>query len=153
MNRPHMTRRGILGTTTLVFGVLTSAGHGGGEVFESLNVDLLSQIPLNGFASNPSTASDCWGYVSPSGREYALVALRNALAVVEVTDPVLIPGPAPTGKAPDFFGEPHISNCIRDRDLVENCWAFLKRRASETGGASLLGPIGASTRPRQPWRI
>ncbi len=88
MNRPHMSRRGILATSTLAFGVLTSTGLGGGEIFESLNVDLLSHIPLSGFASNPSTASDCWGYVSPSGREYALVCLRNALAVVEITDPV-----------------------------------------------------------------
>ena len=60
MNHPHMTRRGISITTTLAFGVLTSAGLCGGEVFESLNVDLRSQIPLNGFASNPSNASDCW---------------------------------------------------------------------------------------------
>ena len=88
MNQPHITRRGIFATTTLVCGVLTSAGLCGGEVFESLNVDLLSQIPLNGFASNPSSANDCWGYVSPSGREYALMGLRNAMAVVEITDPV-----------------------------------------------------------------
>ena len=88
MKRPHIARREIYVTATLAFCGLTSAGLCGGEVFESLNVDLLSQVPLNGFASNPATASDCWGYVSPSGREYALIALRNAMAVVEITDPV-----------------------------------------------------------------
>jgi choice-of-anchor B domain-containing protein len=34
-----------------------------------------------------SRLSDCWGYTSPSGREYALVCLQNGTAFVEVTDP------------------------------------------------------------------
>ncbi len=53
----------------------------------SQNVTVLAHIPLDGFASNPSGANDCWGYTSPSGREYALMGLRNALAVVEITAP------------------------------------------------------------------
>ena len=68
-------------------GLLTSAAAAGG--FPAQNVELFSQIPLGDFGSNPSSMSDCWGYTSPSGREYALVALRNALAVVEVTDPAV----------------------------------------------------------------
>ncbi len=55
--------------------------------FPSENVELLSHIPLSGFPSNPSTGNDCWGYVSPSGREYALMGVRNAMVVVEITDP------------------------------------------------------------------
>ena len=31
--------------------------------------------------------NDCWGYTSPSGREYALMGVYNALIVVEVTNP------------------------------------------------------------------
>ncbi len=57
------------------------------EGFPSLNATLLDHIPLGGFPSNPSSGSDCWGYVSPSGREYALMGLREAVAVVEITDP------------------------------------------------------------------
>jgi choice-of-anchor B domain-containing protein len=34
-----------------------------------------------------SGGADLWGYVSPSGREYALVCLTTRLVVVEVTDP------------------------------------------------------------------
>ncbi len=34
-----------------------------------------------------ATGNDCWGYTSPSGREYALMGTSNALTVVEVTDP------------------------------------------------------------------
>ncbi|MEM1423485.1 MAG: choice-of-anchor B family protein, partial [Planctomycetota bacterium] len=55
--------------------------------FASSNVTLLSHLDLPEFSTNPVTGNDCWGYVSPSGREYALVGLRAALAVVEITDP------------------------------------------------------------------
>ncbi len=69
----------------LTCALLTSAAVAGEFTFQ--NVELLSQVPLGDFSFNPSSASDCWGYTSPSGREYALVALRNALAVVEITTP------------------------------------------------------------------
>ena len=48
-------------------------------------VSVLSQIPLSTFGS--SSGNDCWGYVSPSGREYAIVGLNNKVAFVEVTNP------------------------------------------------------------------
>ena len=35
-----------------------------------------------------SALSDCWGYTSPSGREYAIACTFNGTAWVEVTDPV-----------------------------------------------------------------
>ena len=34
-----------------------------------------------------SSANDCWGYVSPSGREYALTCTFNGTVFVEITDP------------------------------------------------------------------
>lgn len=49
------------------------------------NVQLASHVSLATFGS--SEGNDCWGYVSPSGREYGLVGLNNLMAVVEVTDP------------------------------------------------------------------
>ena len=55
--------------------------------FESNGFELLSWLPLTEFTLNPSTGSDCWGYVSPSGREYALFTHSEGLAVVEVTNP------------------------------------------------------------------
>ena len=54
----------------------------------SSGVSLLSRIALEDFPSNPAEGNDCWGYVSPSGREYALMGVRNAMVVVEITDPV-----------------------------------------------------------------
>lgn len=56
--------------------------------FDAQNVTLLKFMPLSSFPSNPDSGNDCWGYVSPSGREYALMGLSGALAVVEITDPI-----------------------------------------------------------------
>jgi len=58
-----------------------------GEEYASSGVEFLSLLPLSEFGGPPRDASDDWGYASPSGREYALIGLRNSAAVVEVTDP------------------------------------------------------------------
>jgi len=56
--------------------------------FTSSNVTMLSHLPLSSFPGNPTEANDVWSYVSPSGREYALIGLECSVGVVEVTDPV-----------------------------------------------------------------
>ena len=67
--------------------------------FDAMGVTCLSQIPLNNFSAGSSYGNDCWGYVSPSGREYAIMGLYNGYGFVEITDPVnpvivkLITGP------------------------------------------------------------
>jgi choice-of-anchor B domain-containing protein len=38
-------------------------------------------------AGSPSSGADCWGYTSPSGREYALMTHHLGTTVVEVTNP------------------------------------------------------------------
>ena len=48
-------------------------------------VSLYSNISLATFGSG--NGNDCWGYVSPSGREYAIAGLSNKLAFVEITNP------------------------------------------------------------------
>lgn len=48
-------------------------------------VRLASRISLTTFGAN--RGNGCWGYVSPSGREYALMGLSNKVAFVEITDP------------------------------------------------------------------
>ncbi len=55
--------------------------------FESSGVNLESNFPVGAFAGNSDIANDIWGYVSPSGREYALVGLECGTGIVEVTDP------------------------------------------------------------------
>jgi choice-of-anchor B domain-containing protein len=53
--------------------------------FESENVSLHAWINLNTLGA--ASGNDCWGYTSPSGREYALMGVSNALKVVEITNP------------------------------------------------------------------
>ncbi len=56
--------------------------------FDCNNIDLLAHMPLNAFSSRPSSANDIWGHVDlNTGDEYALIGLRNGVAVVNVTDP------------------------------------------------------------------
>ncbi len=60
-----------------------------GGPYDSSGVTLLSQMvadDLDPDSAGPE-ANDCWGYVSPEGREYAIVALTTATAFVEITDP------------------------------------------------------------------
>ena len=53
--------------------------------YQSENVDLLSRVSLSEFGA--TFAEDSWGYVSPSGREYAIIGLSNGTGFVEITDP------------------------------------------------------------------
>ena len=90
---------------SFVVASLVAAGLGlaqAGAQFTSDKVNLLSQIPLNGFPSKPTSANDCWGYTSPSGREYALMGVRNAMVVVEITTP----------GSPVIVGQVTHSNCL-----------------------------------------
>lgn len=62
----------------------------GGRVgpFPCENIDLVGLKTLSTFSSNPSAANDIWGFVDlNNGREYALIGLRNATAVVDITRP------------------------------------------------------------------
>ncbi len=61
-------------------------GKLGQPAFPAEGVELLSWLPLNEFGAF-SAANDCWGYVSPSGREYAIIGLSSATAFVEVSQP------------------------------------------------------------------
>jgi len=54
--------------------------------FEAQNVELMSWLPLSEFGSQ-NNGNDCWGYTSPSGREYAILGMSTGTAFVEITDP------------------------------------------------------------------
>ncbi len=61
----------------------------GDATFPSKNVNLKAWLPLNSFSGFTSgdSGADCWGYTSPSGREYALMGLSWGNGIVEVTNP------------------------------------------------------------------
>ena len=68
--------------------------------FRADGVRLMSWFPVTAFNSANTSGNDVWGYVSPSGREYALMGLSNGTGFVEVTNPgsaqiiAFISGPA-----------------------------------------------------------
>lgn len=58
-----------------------------GPPYASSGIDLLSRLAVTDFPGGATAATDIWGYVSPSGREYALLGLNTGTAFVEITDP------------------------------------------------------------------
>ncbi len=58
------------------------------QLFQSSHSELLSWVSSSDMAGTPQNSNDIWGYVSPRGREYAIVGLLTGTAFVEVTDPV-----------------------------------------------------------------
>jgi choice-of-anchor B domain-containing protein len=63
-----------------------SGGTAGG--FTCAGINLRAQLALSDLSSRPSGANDIWGHVDlNTEREYALIGLRNGVAVVDVTDP------------------------------------------------------------------
>ena len=73
-------------------GLRTHVGVGGSTIamstqpsFPHDNVELLSWMTLT--ETGGSEGLDCWGYTSPSGREYAILTTDNRTAWIEITDP------------------------------------------------------------------
>lgn len=60
---------------------------GQADGFTCSGVDLLAHIALVDFSSSPSSSADVWGFIDlNTGREYAIIGLRNGTAVVDVTE-------------------------------------------------------------------
>jgi choice-of-anchor B domain-containing protein len=53
--------------------------------YPSHKVTLLAQLNLSQLGA--SSGNTCWGYVSPSGREYAIMGLNNKVTFIEITNP------------------------------------------------------------------
>src|SRR5688500_12951975 len=70
---------------------LPATGGGAGSYsaspFNALNVKLLSWLPLNTWGGGQQNGNSGWGYVSPSGREYALMGLYGGTGSAEITNP------------------------------------------------------------------
>lgn len=67
----------------IAFGVVGVAS----AQYSSSNVTLYAQLAPSAFGA--TNGNDCWGYVSPSGREYAIMGLTTKVAFVEITNPAL----------------------------------------------------------------
>lgn len=58
-----------------------------GVTFNASGVKLLSNIPVADFPGVQDRANEMWGYVSPSGGEYAIIGFQKGTAFVDVNDP------------------------------------------------------------------
>ncbi len=106
--------RNLAATTLLALAAIGSAQFGE-------NVVELSRISLATFGA--SAGNDCWGYVSPSGREYAIMGLNNRTAFVEITNPT----------APQILTTiPHTSSTWSDIKVYGQ-FAYVVTEASGTG--------------------
>ncbi|MGP1273681.1 MAG: choice-of-anchor B family protein [Phycisphaerales bacterium] len=69
-------------------------------VFPASNIEFLSQVPLSQIDPGSATGNDIWGYVSPAGREIAIIGVESATSFVDVTVPtqpvILATFPSPT---------------------------------------------------------
>ena len=83
MIRPYRLRKvpTLIATLLCVLTVQQALGQ-----FQSLNVSQHAWLDLADLTAG--AGCDSWGYVSQSGREYALMGVTTKLIVVEITDPV-----------------------------------------------------------------
>lgn len=109
------------GLRTIVFAAALSAVAAATAQLPPVGANLLKQMPLSVFGS--SSGNDCWGYVSPSGREYAIMGLNNKISFVEITNPV----------APILIASiPHSSSTWGDIKVYQH-YAYAVTEASGTG--------------------
>ena len=77
--------------------------------FASQSVRLRSWLTLADLGAAGFNGNDCWGYVSPSGREYAIMCTTTDTVFVEITNPDLpvrianIDGPNSTWRDPKVY--------------------------------------------------
>jgi choice-of-anchor B domain-containing protein len=53
--------------------------------FQAQGIQLLAHVDLPAFSA--SSGNSCWGWVSPGGREYAVMGLNNKVSFVDITNP------------------------------------------------------------------
>lgn len=100
---------GILSLCTLSF------------AYDSFHVKLNAQLTLSDLGA--SSGNGCWGYISESGREYALMGCDNKVAFVEITDP----------DNPVYFAFiPHTSSTWADIKVYKN-YCYVVTEASGSG--------------------
>lgn len=96
------------------------------------NVALKARVSLTTFGA--TAGNDCWGYVSPSGREYAFMGCNNRTAFVEITNPA----------SPNYFAAiDHPSSTWSDIKVYGR-YAYVVSEAAGTGIQVIdLGAIDA----------
>lgn len=105
------------------------------------NVQKLSQVTLSNIPGRSHSANDLWGYVSPSGREYAVLGIARGIAFVEVTEPrypkvvAFVPG------LDDQVDDRPCKLCLRDMKVYDQ-YAYVTNERFSSGEFVLSGGGG-----------
>lgn len=75
----------VSAVTLSAFAQIPCVGGMAGE-YPCLNIDLMAVMPLADVGGGDN-GNDCWGWVGPTGREYAIYGRSNGTAFIEITDP------------------------------------------------------------------
>jgi len=89
MKQKILTLAGLL--FVLISSAQTPCTSGFAGAYACNDYDLMSHIPVSTLANNLGTpeGSDIWGWTDPTtGKEYAIAAMTNSTAFVDVTDPL-----------------------------------------------------------------
>lgn len=113
-------------------GLECADGHAG--IFECDGVDLVAFVPVAAMGGGRGvTTNDMWGWADPeTGREYAIVGMRDGTSFVDVTDPA---HPVFVGKLPRNSASP--ASLWRDLKVHQN-HVFVVADASGPHGVQIL---------------
>ena len=125
------------------------AGNGGvaGGGFDSVGIQLKSWLPLNTLSAGAQNGNSCWGWVSPAGREYAIIGLYDGTAFVEVTNPAAATlksfqsGPASLWR--DV--RTHLNYCYAASEGGSGIQIFDMSQLDAAGTTTLVGTVTAPT--------
>lgn len=103
--------------------------------FPCRGFDFAAQIPLTDFGSRPASAANLWGLVDLNdNREYVLIGLRNATAIVDVTNPANPRQVAAIAGNVSLWREVKI---LQVRDTAANRWRAYAYVSTEAPGSGI----------------
>ena len=123
-----------------------TGGVAGGNFLAS-GIRLQSWLPLNTLASGSTSGNSCWGYVSPAGREYAIIGISNGTAFVEITAPgnsvlrSFQPGPSSLWRDVRVHGQ----YCYAASEAGSGIQVFDLSQLDQTGTTILVNTVLAPT--------
>lgn len=111
-----------------------NCAQGFAGAFPCRNVDLLAQVQLGDLSTRPGSMSNLWGFVDlDDNREYAIVGVSNATAVIDVTDPV---NPHEVGSVPannSLWREVKVYQLFDQALGRHRAYAYITTEAAQSG--------------------
>lgn len=133
-----------------VIGPIWNQATGDGTVagaFASNGVELKSWLPLNTLSTGATSGNSCWGHVSRTGREYAIIGTSDGTAFVDISNPAAAtlkafkPGPTSLWRDMRVYN----NYCYSASEGGSGLQVFDMSLLDTTGEVSLVNTITAPT--------